>query len=91
MKRVVILDGNTYLTSLSGAVLTDQSTPQTIGLTGSRLAKLWATDIECTNSIIASITGNSATATTLATPRAIYGNNFDGSAALTQIIASTKR
>ena len=26
---------------------------------------------------------------TLATPRAIYGNNFDGSAALTQIIAST--
>ena len=29
------------------------------------------------------------TATVLATPRAIYGNNFDGSAALTQIIAST--
>jgi hypothetical protein len=26
---------------------------------------------------------------TLTTPRAIYGNNFDGSAALTQIIAST--
>ena len=26
---------------------------------------------------------------TLSTPRAIYGNNFDGSAALTQIIAST--
>ena len=33
--------------------------------------------------------GNATTATTLATPRAIYGNNFDGSAALTQIIAST--
>lgn len=33
--------------------------------------------------------GNVATATALATPRAIYGNNFDGSAALTQIIAST--
>jgi hypothetical protein len=29
------------------------------------------------------------TAATLATTRAIYGNNFDGSAALTQIIAST--
>jgi hypothetical protein len=28
-------------------------------------------------------------AATLTTPRAIYGNNFDGSAALTQIIAST--
>ncbi len=34
-------------------------------------------------------TGNAATATILATTRAIYGNNFDGSAALTQIIAST--
>lgn len=31
---------------------------------------------------------SSATATALATPRAIYGNNFDGSAALTQIIGS---
>lgn len=35
------------------------------------------------------VTGNASTATTLATARAIYGNNFDGSAALTQIIAST--
>lgn len=34
----------------------------------------------------ANTTGNAAT---LTTPRAIYGNNFDGSAALTQIIAST--
>lgn len=33
-----------------------------------------------------STTGSAAT---LTTPRAIYGNNFDGSAALTQIIAST--
>jgi hypothetical protein len=32
---------------------------------------------------------SASTATTLATPRAIYGNNFDGSAALTQVIAST--
>lgn len=36
-----------------------------------------------------SVSGNAGTATALATPRAIYGNNFDGSAALTQIIAST--
>jgi hypothetical protein len=35
------------------------------------------------------ITGNAGTATTLQTPRSIYGNNFDGSAALSQIIAST--
>ena len=36
-----------------------------------------------------SVSGNAWTATALATPRAIYGNNFDGSAALTQVIAST--
>jgi hypothetical protein len=36
-----------------------------------------------------STTGNAATATALANPRAIYGNNFDGTAALTQVIAST--
>lgn len=35
------------------------------------------------------VVGNSSTATALATARAIYGNNFDGTAALTQIIAST--
>ena len=35
------------------------------------------------------ITGNAGTATALATARAIYGNNFDGTAALAQIIAST--
>ena len=32
---------------------------------------------------------SAATATALATPRAIYGNNFDGTADLTQVIAST--
>ncbi len=36
-----------------------------------------------------SVSGNAGTATALQTARAIYGNNFDGSAALTQIIAST--
>jgi len=36
-----------------------------------------------------SCTGNAATATILETTRAIYGNNFDGSAPLTGIIAST--
>ena len=52
-----------YLTSLSGAVLTDQSTPQTIGATGSRLAKLWATDITVTNAITGGVTGNAGTVT----------------------------
>lgn len=40
-----------YLTSLSGAVLTDQTSGQTIGATGTRLTKLWATDITVTNAI----------------------------------------
>jgi hypothetical protein len=44
---------------------------------------LVASDIPTLNQ---STTGSAAT---LTTPRAIYGNNFDGSAALTQIIAST--
>ncbi|MCL4419564.1 hypothetical protein M1146_05710 [Patescibacteria group bacterium] len=76
--------GNKLATGL--AVLLDQTVGQTIGATGSRLTKLWATDITCTNAIVASITGS---APTLTTPRAIYGNNFNGSADLTQVIAST--
>ena len=44
---------------------------------------LVASDIPTLNQ---NTTGSAAT---LTTPRAIYGNNFDGSAALTQIIAST--
>lgn len=40
-------------------------------------------------SVPTTVSGNAGTATALATTRAIYGNNFDGSAALTQVIAST--
>ncbi len=57
-----------------------------IGSTGTRIVKGWFTDLTVTNAIAGSITGSAAT---LTTPRAIYGNNFDGSAALTQVIAST--
>lgn len=57
------LDTNSYLTSLSGAVLTSQSTPQIIGLTGSRLSKLWTTDLDVTNIITGSISGNAGTVT----------------------------
>ena len=45
-------------------------------------------DIQATN-FRGALVGNADTATTLATTRAIYGNNFNGSAALTQVIAST--
>ena len=57
-----------------------------LGATATRFTDGWFTDLTVTNAIAASITGS---APTLTTPRAIYGNNFDGSAALTQIIAST--
>jgi len=52
-----------YLTSLSGAVLTNQTSGQTIGDTTNRLTKLWVTDITCTNTITGSITGNAGTVT----------------------------
>ncbi|MFM6994232.1 MAG: hypothetical protein ACKOWO_03840 [Sediminibacterium sp.] len=39
--------------------------------------------------ITAALTGNASSATKLATPRTIYGNSFDGSANLSQVIAST--
>lgn len=52
-----------YLTSLTGAVLTDQTTPQTIGATGARLAMCWATDLTVTNAINGSVTGNAGTVT----------------------------
>ncbi len=42
----------------------------------------------CTT-FVGALTGNASTATALQTARAIYGNNFDGTAALTQVIAST--
>jgi len=57
------LDTNTYLTSLSGAALLSQTSPQTIGNTTDRLAKLWATDITVTNPITGSVTGNAGTVT----------------------------
>jgi len=48
----------------SAFVKLDQTTGQTLGTTGSRLTKLWATDITVTNAITGSITGNAATVTT---------------------------
>ncbi|MBZ5529728.1 MAG: hypothetical protein LAN71_17765 [Acidobacteriia bacterium] len=45
-------------------VTLNQSTPQTIGDTINRLAKLWATEITVTNAITGSVTGNAGTVTT---------------------------
>jgi hypothetical protein len=51
-----------YLTASTGVTL-DQTVGQTIGATGARLTKLWATDITVTNAIAGSVTGNAGTAT----------------------------
>ncbi|MEI7750130.1 MAG: hypothetical protein WCJ25_03945 [Candidatus Moraniibacteriota bacterium] len=69
-----------YLTTLSGAVLTDQTIPQTVGTTGARLAKLWTTNLDVSNAITGSVTGNAGTATKLAAAKNINGVAFDGSA-----------
>jgi ribosome-associated translation inhibitor RaiA len=76
-----------YLTSLSGAVLTDQSTPQTVGLTGARLAMLWATDITCTNAIAGSVTGNAGTVTNATLTTALTVNT--GAVTLTGNVAGS--
>lgn len=81
------LDTNTYLTSLSGAVLTDQTVGQTIGLTGSRLTKLWATDITVTNAITGSVTGNAGTVTNATLATALTVNT--GTVTLTGNVANT--
>jgi|GEM_PF-5014984 hypothetical protein len=75
--------GMGYLTSLNGAVLTDQTSGQTVGDTTNRLAKLWATDITATNAIAGSVTGNAGTATKLAATKTINGVAFDGSGNIT--------
>ena len=72
---VISFDNSTYLTSLSGACLLDQSTPQTIGDTTNRLLKLWATDITVTNAITGSVTGNAGTATSAGKSTNLIGGN----------------
>ncbi len=70
--------GATAFSALTSA--TNTAAAMVVG-TGASLAASGSGTIAAT-----SCTGNAAT---LTTPRAIYGNNFDGSAALTQVIAST--
>jgi len=85
---VAIANGGTGQTT-QAAALTALSGTQTSGKylrsdgTNTALATIVAADVPTLNQ---NTTGSAAT---LTTARAIYGNNFDGSAALTQIIAST--
>lgn len=67
--------------TISGTTLTSTVATGTAPLTVSSTTQV--------PNLNAATAGNATTATALATPRAVYGNNFDGSAALTQVIAST--
>lgn len=49
----------------SGTGLIPNTAGDSIGLTGTRISKGWFTDVEVTNAIAASITGNAATVTTI--------------------------
>jgi len=57
-----LLDGNhadafALSSALSNYIKIDQTTPQTIGTTGNRLSKLWATDLDSSSATIGSLTG----------------------------------
>lgn len=89
--------GNNLTTSGNFALTLTQTgaTNVTLPTTGT-LATLAGTEVftnkdftSGTNTFPTFNQNTTGSAATLTTPRAIYGNNFDGSAALTQIIAST--
>lgn len=71
---------NQFLTAMSALGVLSRAQPAFTDLSGA------ATDAQIPDTITVNL---AAAATALATTRAIYGNNFDGTAALTQIIAST--
>ena len=72
--------------SLTNSSVTIGSTSVSLGASATTIAGL--TSVTSTG-FTGALTGNASTATNLVTTRGIYGNNFDGSAALTQVIAGT--
>ena len=96
-----ILDGTIATADLADASVTSAkiSGPISIAKGGTGSATQNFVDLTTTQTIAGTktfsstisgdISGNAGTATTLATARNIYGNSFDGSAALTGVIAST--
>ena len=83
--EVVDVPGGTETDPLS--LHLDQTTPQTIGSTGSRLSKLWATDIAVTNAITGDITGNAGTVTNATLTTALTVNT--GTVTLKGNVANT--
>jgi hypothetical protein len=71
---------------LVNSAVTIGSTSVSLGSTVTTFAGLSSVT---STSFVGALTGNASTATTLATPRAIQGVNFDGSAAITVLTAGT--
>jgi hypothetical protein len=80
------LSGTITNAQLANNGLTIGSTNIALGATATTLTGLSSVT---STGFTGALTGNSSTATTLATARNIYGNSFNGSADLTQIIAPT--
>ncbi len=72
--------------NLANSAVVIGSTSVSLGATVTTFAGL--TSVSSTG-FTGALTGNASTATALATTRAIYGNNFDGTAALTAAIGGT--
>ena len=71
---------------LANSAITLGSTSMSLGSTNTTIAGL--TSVTSTG-FTGALTGNASTATALATARSIYGNNFDGTAALSGVISTT--
>ncbi len=80
---------NETLTSARTLNLVTNDADRTIDLSGNLTVSGAATVSGTNTGDQTTITGNAGTATTLQTARNIYGNSFNGSADLTQVIAST--
>jgi hypothetical protein len=71
---------------LANSAITLGSTSMSLGSTNTTIAGL--TSVTSTG-FTGALTGNASTATALATSRSIYGNDFDGTAALSGVISTT--
>ena len=80
-----MLAGSIANAKLTNSSVTVGTTAIALGASSTTLAGL--TSVTST-SFVGALTGNASTATTLATPRAINGTNFDGSAAITVTAAN---
>ena len=83
-----ITDANLATISTAGKVLNTATTASSANTVNAIVARDASGNFSA-GTITASLSGNASTATKLSTTRSIYGNNFDGTANLGQVISST--